>query len=290
MYHQAKNFFTGFCVNMNVQRNNYSPNFHAGLTKQMRAEIGSCDINKISKELAKNNIQTDFKNNKVIAWCCFQTYKLFKSLKLPLPNGIFVENFKNLNVAIPESLAFSNIFPCEIYKNKKIIVPEKTLFFQEKPLLNEFNNFWESIDEAMDMQFAEKHSPNNHFLYTFLHEFSHVAHEDNLINTLQPQKVQYHYDRCNNDNFINKFKANYFRILSTICSYATESPNEAVACDMADRFVKNMDKETLRMKQNFIPTSPYKKLSFKEKFMGIKKENNIDNLIRNFWYGKIDLQ
>ncbi len=274
---------------MNIQQNKHYLNFHGGLTKQMKAEIRSCDTKKISNELAKSNIASDFKGNKVIAWCCFQSYKLFKSLKLPLPNGIFVENFKNLDVAIPESLAFSNIFPCEIYKNKKIIVPEKTLFFQEKPLSNEFNDFWESIDEAMDIQYAEKHSPNNHFLNTFLHEFSHVAHEDNLINTLHPKKVQYHYGRCNNEDFINKFKANYYRILSTICTYATESPNEAIACDLADRFIKNLDKNSLEMTQNFIPNSPYRKRNFKELLIGLNPDYNLDDILRRFWYGKFDL-
>lgn len=277
-------------MNMNIQRNNNSPNFHAGLTKQMRAEIRSCDINKISKELAKNNIQTDFKNNKVIAWCCLKCYELFKSLKMPLPRGIFVDDFSNMNILIKEALAFSNPLPCKLYNDKDIVIPEKTLFFNERPLKDEYTDYWESIDEAMDMQFAEKYSPNDFFLNTFLHEFSHIAHEDNLIKTFKPKKIESYYEKCCNNDFKEMFKIQYYQILSKICEYATESPSEAIACDMADRFVKNMDKESLRMKQNFIPTSPYKKLSFKEKFMGIKKENNIDNLIRNFWYGKIDLQ
>lgn len=276
---------------MNIQQNNHYLNFHAGLTKQMKAEIRSCDINKISNELAKVNIQTDFRGNKVVAWCCLKCYELFKSLKLPLPNGIFVENFnENLNIQEQNSIGFNNALPCRIYKNKDFIVPEKTLFFNENPSDNEFDNFWKHLDEIVDKQYAQKVVPNNFFLDTFLHEFAHAAHEGNLISRFNPKKLEYHYLRCCDEDYSAKFRVKYYKILSKICDYAAESPHEAIACDMSNRFVNNMDKNSLIMKQNFIPNSPYKKLSLKEKIIGVKKSNNIDSLIRNFWYGKIDLQ
>lgn len=273
---------------MKIQQNNCSPNFHAGLTKQIRAEIRSCDINKISKELARNNIQSDFKGNKIVAWCCLKCYELFKSLKLTLPNGIFVENFQeNLNIMYPDSIGFNNALPCKIYKNKNFIVPEKTLFFNENLPDNEFDNVWNYLDEIANKQYAEKAVPNDFFLDTFLHEFAHVAHEGNLIKRFNPSKLEYHYARSQDEGFLEKFKMKYYNILSNICEYAAESPHEAIACDMANRFVNNIDKNTLKLKHNFILNSPYKKLSLKEHLFGLQNQNNLDDLIRNFWYGKI---
>ena len=52
---------------MKIQTSVLYLSFQAGLTKQMQQEISSCNIQKISAELDKIGIRTDFKNNKVVA-------------------------------------------------------------------------------------------------------------------------------------------------------------------------------------------------------------------------------
>lgn len=65
----------------------------------MQSEIHAADVRKISQEFAKNGIQTDFKGNKVVAWCSLMCYQIIKGLntnyglKLGLPNGIFLDMF-----------------------------------------------------------------------------------------------------------------------------------------------------------------------------------------------------
>ena len=49
--------------------------------------------------------------------------------------------------------------------------------------------FWDEIDIISDFEYEQKASPTDHFLYHFLHEFVHSAHEDNLLNTLGVKKA-----------------------------------------------------------------------------------------------------
>lgn len=274
---------------MKVYCNNSSPCFQAGLTKQIRSEINSCDTRKISLELAKMNIPSDFKDNKVIAWCSMKCCELFKSLKLPLPKGIFVEDFTEVRGTHPDYLGFCSVSPDTFYKNKDIVRPEKTLFFNKEPNNGRIPNFWEYIDEIADEQYAENFSPNDFFLYTFLHEFSHVAHEDNKINHLKPISLEFSRAKCANDDFRIQFRARYYLILSKICEYAAVSPNETIACDLANRITENVNKNSLKMKQNFISGSPYRKLSLRERIVGVDVDSkNLDDILRRFWFGRFN--
>ena len=78
-------------------------------------EIQRADILEISSRLAKKGIPTDFKGNKIIAWCCDKTIEIFEQINqkfktnLSLPKGIFVENFQSLNVDTPNMYGFCNL-------------------------------------------------------------------------------------------------------------------------------------------------------------------------------------
>ena len=78
---------------MKIQPSN-NLTFRAGMTKAMKNEIVSSDVAKISKYLERQGVQNDFKNNKVIAWCVLKVFELMKPLKMGLPRGVFVEDFK----------------------------------------------------------------------------------------------------------------------------------------------------------------------------------------------------
>ena len=54
---------------MKVQNQNYNLNFHAGLTSAMKSEINSVDTAKISNYLQRQGIQSDFKDNRILALC-----------------------------------------------------------------------------------------------------------------------------------------------------------------------------------------------------------------------------
>jgi len=55
-------------------------NFKAGLTSKMLQEIQREDVLEISSRLAQKGIPTDFKNNKIVAWCCDKTIDILQKL------------------------------------------------------------------------------------------------------------------------------------------------------------------------------------------------------------------
>lgn len=276
---------------MKIQNNNYySPNFHAGLTKQMKQEIASCNIQKISKEFAKNGILTDFKDNKTVAWCSLKCLEIIKNineqfnLNLGLPRGIFVEDFNKLDIKNKNSIGVCNVFPVDLYKGSSIIIPEKTIFFNELP---EEKFFWENIDAHADITKAISISASDFFLDTFLHEFAHAIHEEHLLEKIGSKKL---FDICQKimtNKFKNKFNDKYYRTLyNNCCGYAASHPMEAIACDLSKRIIESLDKNTLLPKTNFTQNSPYRKFSLKEILLSPIKDEKYDQIIRNFWNGK----
>lgn len=258
---------------MQVQQN-ISPTFRAGLTSNIRQQIVRADVEKISAEFAKNNIQADFKGNKTIAWCSLKALEILKSLKLGLPKGVFVEDFEKLN-ADDCAYGFCNILPANIYRGNKKITEEKTIFFNSA-----FD--WKNVDEMSDMNFEEGNSPTNFFLDTVLHEFAHAAHETQLLEKLDISKLQRLITVLSCQNNLHKFRLKYQDILRTICSYALENPFEAVACDFAKRVINNMDTNTLVVNSQIKQSNPYKWRSiFKS-----PSEDNLEETMRQFWRGR----
>ena len=102
-----------------------------------------------------------------------------------------------------------------MYKNKKVIIPEKTVFFNIK------NSNWENVDQLADENFEIGINTTNFFLEAFIHEFMHVFHEDHLLkihNVKEFMKFLLHYQ---SPEIVNLFKQKYAQILSKICYYAT---------------------------------------------------------------------
>lgn len=276
--------------------NNFSSNkttFRAGLTNQIKNEINSCDVRKISHELRNVNIGSDFKGNKVVAWCVFQCTKLITEinnkygLNLALPKGIFVEDFSKLNVNNQDAFGFMNFAPTFLHSDKKIITPEKTIFFNEFKDMNYKggNKIWEQADEIADMNFEKRSATTDFFLEIFLHEFAHVIHEGNM-----QTKIHNGSDLVNIIISMLKSQNPAFQklrpeISEKICQYATTNQLEMTACDLTKRILDNASRETLQPIGNFTRNSPYKvKNIFREIFT---LNNKFNELLQNTWNGKL---
>ena len=275
--------------------NNFSSNkttFRAGLTNQIKNEINSCDVRKISHELRNVNIESDFKGNKVVAWCVFRCTKLITEinnkygLNLALPKGIFVEDFSKLNVNNQDAFGFMNFAPTFLHFDKKIITPEKTIFFNEFKDMNYKggNKIWEQADEIADMNFGNRSATTDFFLETFLHEFAHVMHEGNMQakihNGADLVKIIISMIKSQNPSF-QRLQP---EISEKICQYATTNQLEMTACDLTKRILDNASRETLQPIGNFTRNSPYKvKNIFREIFT---PKNKLDELLKSTWNGK----
>ena len=163
-----------------------------------------------------------------------------------------------------------------MYRNKDLVVPEKTIFFNTKEI------DWNNIDSLADKCFERGISTTDFFLETFLHEFMHVIHESNLLKKLGGEEVVKRLVSICEPAYIDEFLLKNAKSLSKICHYAASNPMEAVACDLANRGVKNINKENLLTSGNMFKKSPYEK----KLHLSSKRDTKNDILLRKFWNGK----
>ena len=278
---------------MKIQTSNSKINFNAGLTSKMKSEIAHCDIPKISNVFTKAGIVTDFKKNKTIAWCSLKTLEIIQELnkkfrlKLALPKGIIVEDFNNLKTSTKNSLGFCNSEPSELYFGNTI-VPENVIFFNsfEKYQKDGINPLWDNLDSMSDFYYRDNVSATDFFLETFLHEFVHVMHQNNIVKKRGNERFLRAIPRIISEQYWINFKKKYHAGLSQICNYATTNPMEAVACDFSKRIIDSLDRNTLKPKYNFFKESPYSKRNL---FNIFKDEPELNTALRNFWNGKFDI-
>lgn len=280
---------------MEIQATNIG--FGAGLTSAMKREINSTDVKKVSNELLKLSIDSDFKENKLIAWSSLKCVEIINefnkkyNLKLGLPKGIFVEDFNKLKTPQKDAIGFCNLAPARFHLGKDTLTQGKTIFFNEFENFNSQNGneFWNQIDEIADCNYETKYSPTDFFLEKFLHEFMHVIHENNMLNQMSGKNFIKKLQTVFDTQYLNSFQKKYKNLLSDlICRYASESPIEAVACDLSRKMIENLDKNTLSVNNNFFYKEPYRKSSFIERNIIFTPQKKIDTILKEFWNGGFD--
>ncbi len=291
----------------NSQPQKQKTTFGAGLTPKMMHEIQQADILEISEKFSKKGVPVDFKENKVVAWCCYKVAEISGELKqhfginFPLPKGIFLEDFSKLNIDSPNIPGFCNLQPTELHVGSKEITPSRVIFF---------NNFakakqdcspqyswlydWNNINSIADINHVTGKSATNLFLDIFLHEFSHVFHEERLLDKLGGKVLAEKIETTTEDmGKIAEYRRKYGLKVSKICDYALTNPLDAVACDMSRVISNNLDKNTLMPVRNPFKDTPYEKLYFwSSKRLRISEYSDQDKplteILRNFWNGKFD--
>lgn len=262
-----------------LQKQNIS--FGAGLTPKMMYEIQHADVLEISDKLAQKGILTDFKGNKVIAWCCDKTVDIFQQLNKGVPKGIYVEDFNSLNVDNPNMYGFCNLAPIALKKGSDEIVPSRTVFF------NTLHN-WDEIDSISDKNYLTRYSGTDFFLDIPSHEFCHVIQEDHLLDLYDGETLLEILQLIHSPNQIIEYQKKYGTQVSKICSYAKTNQLEAVACDLSKQIANSLDKSRLIPIKNPFARIPYQEddLSLTQKLK--TKINPLNGILRNFWNGKFD--
>lgn len=279
--------------------------FKAGLTPKIMQEIQQADVLEISNRLARKGMPTDFKENKVIAWCCDKTVEIIEQLnkrfgtKLALPKGIFVEDFERLNVNNPTIMGLCNPFSSDnLIKNSNVQISGETLFFntfetlKSKMQVHEHKLYdWENIDNIADFNYAERISATDYFLDVFMHEFLHIAHKDRLLNKIGEENLEKSIDDAKNEIKIKSYRNKYGGRIVEICDNALTSPFEAVACDMSRTIVSSLDKDTLKPTRNPFIATPYENLPIWKRIIipyYTDEERPLKEILRNFWNGKFE--
>lgn len=289
-------------INFSTQ-NNYNRNsqisFEAGMTPQIMQKILCTDVMAISDNLAKKGIQSNFNGNKVVAWCSNKIVEIFEQInkkytkKLPLPRGIYVDDFEKLAVDGGGDMAgYCSMFQSYLYKNSDEVIDGETILFNNfesklKGVHQKEKEFydWNNIDTLSDLMFASKSAPTPHFLYIFLHEFCHVAHEEKMLEHMDGEKLLKTIENVLSEESIQKFSKKYGDLVSKgICSYAKTSPLDAIACDMPQKIVSCLN-EDLNVTKNPFKNTPYE---FRFPLDKIKNKSQLDKILKNFWNGKFE--
>ena len=122
-----------FQINNDIQSQQLAS--RGGMTAAIRYQIAHTDTQSVVRELLQKNIESDFRNNKLIAWAskkCVDLIELLSQMSginFGLPKGIFAEDFDTFDCFSKNAYGFCNMAPAKLYRHKDIIVPEKTIFF-----------------------------------------------------------------------------------------------------------------------------------------------------------------
>jgi len=277
--------------------NNYNVTHKAGLTTQMKRQIRSCNVQKVNAEFSRYGIPTNFKDNKIIAWSSFKCLQIIQTLNskynlnLALPNGIFVEDFANLDIPDDQNLlGFCTTIPSPFLKNSKKMFPGKSIFFNRDPDkdCSDKSFTWNNISVIADYKKEVGDSSTNHFLEIIFHEFAHAIHFDHLSKILNKNDYLRLLVKLEEMDKNGSFKKKYLKTISKeSCIYAGTNPMESVACDLSKRILSSLDEYKLRPLENFTENSPYREHCFEETFLSKIFDKKYDRLIRRFWNGNI---
>lgn len=280
--------------------------FTAGLTPAIRAEIHQVDIKMVSNRLAKYGIDSDFKDNKTVAWCCEKVVNIFQKINeygynLALPKGLFVEDFSNLNLPANKYRMFCNIAPARLKKGSDEVVPPQTIFFNNfETALKSIpaNEQWfyklDSINEIADYEFANKVTSTDSFLYLPLHEFTHIVHKVRLLKKIGSGAFSKIFEQYNDNNRVKEYQTLLGAKTTQICESAVINPFETIACDIPRYIVKALDEKSLLPMRNPFINTPYGNTSFWQLFrrkinVNTDKDVQFDQLLNDFWNGKYNM-
>ena len=233
--------------------------------------------------MGNNNINADFENNKIIAWCCAKALEIIKklNLRLGLPANIFVKDLNTLNCQDLNIYAFTNFLPCRITKGADEITPAVSIIFNK-----DFN--WEHLDEASDYEFYDAHNTaTDFFLEPFLHEFGHIAHERHLIDKFGTDRTVQSLVNLTEEPTIDKYQTRFSIKEKELCGCAKASPLELIACDLSKRIIDCINRNNISLDKNPFINSPYQR--FFDIVSLFRKYSLQDLLINNFYNGKTDV-
>lgn len=276
-------------------------NFGAGLTPKMMDEIQKADALEISDKLGQKGIPSDFKDNKVVAWGCAKTVEIFEQINkkygtnLALPRGIYVEDFEKLNIEDKNAVGFCNMAPTYLIKGSNDITPSRVIYFdtlnnkREKAHPNKKWLYdWNNINAISDYNFITGGSGTNFVLDVFIHEPSHVEHEEHLLDLYDGEVLLEMLKTVQSPAEVLRYQKKYGSQVSRICDYAMANPLEAVACDLSRQIVSSLDKNTLIPIKNPFARIPYQNqdLSLTQRIQA--RIQPLNSILRNFWNGKFD--
>lgn len=208
-----------------IKSKKHRVSFRSGLPNSFVEYVKHADVNKITTKLSNMGFLADFKGCKTVAACTEKT----------------VEIFKKYNLSIPKSLTFEPI-------QDKYTAGSYYSILKHVTINSDIKNFYD-INLLNKMEESQNYfHPTKHFLATFIHEFSHNAHYENIIKNHGLEKANAIWDELHSRK-ITAFWAKFYN-----GNYSKENMLEYMSETITKKIASNLDENL-----NFIN---YPKLGF----------------------------
>lgn len=242
------------------------PSFKSGLDYQVAIEIDNTDVSEVEKYFKNRGIEANFSGNKVAAACSKMTAQIFQRLRLPLPAAILAFDFKNNDKLTIKDKEKALGYCCGAGIKTDKQYPNRTVLFDTA-----------LMDNILYFNYCENGRIKNHkslcthFLGTFIHEFIHSAHYENL------QKL-HKDDWIDVSNKLNKKNIDKLKPFLSYNSggYASENLFELIAEEYEKIIADSLDKNL-----NLPRYNPFIKASH-------ERHKKLNTVIQNAWNGTID--
>lgn len=282
----------------NINNNLNQRTFGAGWSTQIEKQIRECNVYDVKTAFKQQKINTDFKDNKVIAWCSLQTLKIFNELNkkyklnLGLPKAILVEDFSKLKEQDPQEYGICNFYPAYLKENSNNIYPERTILFNSfesnRRISNNSEFNWENIDSITKKLYELGRASSKHFLNIFVHEFGHASHNEQFIRKFSSEQLLTKLKKMKEPLYLTEFKKTFSHDLEVISKKATESPLEAIADDISQKITTVLDFRTLSLTVNPFKTSSYPKQTILQILGNLSgNASRKESLLDAIWEGEI---
>jgi hypothetical protein len=286
--------------NSSSKLQNSKINFGAGWSVQIEKEIEKCNISQITDTFNKQGITTDFKDNKVVAWCSLKTLQIFNELnrkyklKLALPKAIYVEDFSKLKEQNSNEYGICNWYPAYLKKDSDKVYSERTVLFnsfESNKRIDTGDEYdWQNINAITERFYKDKFLCSNHFLAIFIHEFGHAAHNANLINKFQPEDFLNKIRKFTSWAYSTQYNKTFGELIN-ISKRATDGPFEAISEDMTKKITASLDESILLPTKNPFVKTLYPASSILKTFRAsVGKNADASKILRKIWNGEDILQ
>ena len=242
--------------------------FKAGLTPQIRREIGKINTSSLEKEFAKLNVECHLKDNQalggILAYSANILEEGFNKYSLPviyLPPSIYVYNNSEL---IDKELTSDKTTGFCITDADKIIENEAPFDISSVFIKNQPDNI-DYLDKLAENAYNEKFSASAHFLQYIFHELFHAIHLDLIFkkdgyNGESPfgkelyknPYIKYPKGLYTVESLNSPISSMYkkYMIKNNLGAYASTSKTELFAEAMTKLFTDSINSDEMTLKNN----------------------------------------
>ncbi len=216
-------------------RNNI--NFQSGLNNILIKQSQNIKVKKIEADFLHNQVDTNFKYCKPIAFTADKVFQIFDNLSRKLKINTFQIAIPRIQIYQKKDLIFNfQGYGFCLPETQKILKDE--LPFETGSIFFEKENSLEEINQKLDESFKNEERSSSHYLAPFIHEFLHNSYINYIYKRYGYEGIcpytskKYHNDKNCGHSIMRELRTLKFNecenkiIRENLGQYATTSQNQ----------------------------------------------------------------